>query len=193
MKAEFIEDVELLLGLSFTAETPEERLLLRAFSAQAQARGNRIEIRGWRDAAGAHGPGIGGVRLFLGAREDPRDPKEADRLTCVTDPRAGESSDADRVNGVQPPVGATGPAVTGSILDEVVGPIRAEHLPRVFDRLSVALECMIETMPEFEGGGPLVEQLATEMASMREATRLVCHRLTIPWASYGDHMKMRSR
>lgn len=84
MKATFIEDAELRLGLSFEAETPEERLLLRAFSAQAQDHDNRMQIRGWRDVAGARGGGIGAVRLYLDGH--PRTPPSTGLPRTMTGP-----------------------------------------------------------------------------------------------------------
>lgn len=70
-----------------------------------------------------------------------------------------------------------------SLLDEIEGPIRAEHLPRTIDRLENALEKMLKAMPEFDGELPLAAQLATEMASLHEAAREACRLARIPWAS----------
>lgn len=45
---------------------------------------------------------------------------------------------------------------SASLLHEQ-GTIGAEHLPCTIDRLEMVLKRMLEAMPEFEGGGPLVD------------------------------------
>lgn len=75
------------------------------------------------------------------------------------------------------------PDAINSLLDEIQGPIGAEHLPRTVDRLEIALERMLEAMPEFDGGGLLVEQLGEEMAFLRVAAREACRRADIAWTS----------
>ena len=75
------------------------------------------------------------------------------------------------------------PSITGSLLDEVDGPIVAEQLPRALNRLEIVLKEFLEAMPEFEGGGPFVEQLGTEMAGVRDAAREMCRRAGVPWKS----------
>lgn len=69
------------------------------------------------------------------------------------------------------------------LLDEIQGAIRSEHLPRTVDRLNSALERMLEAMPEFEGGGGLVDQLGEEMACLRDAAREACRQAGVPWTS----------
>ena len=70
-----------------------------------------------------------------------------------------------------------------SLLDEIQGPISAKHLPRTIDRLESALERMLAAMPEFEGGGPLVDQLGEEMAFLRAAARETCRQAGVAWTS----------
>ena len=70
-----------------------------------------------------------------------------------------------------------------ALLDKIEGPIQAEHLPRTIDRLEEVLEKILEAMPEFDGGLPLVEQLANEIVSLREAAREACRLAQIPWSS----------
>jgi len=63
------------------------------------------------------------------------------------------------------------------------GSLRAEHLPCIIDRLEIALTGLLGAMPEFKGDLPLVEQLGTEMASLREAARETCRLAKVPWSS----------
>lgn len=81
MKARFIEDADLKIGLAFTAETDEERLLLRAFSAQAGEHRNLMALRGW--GAGGPGPGYREIRLYLAGGTE-RAPGE-DQATTLSD------------------------------------------------------------------------------------------------------------
>jgi hypothetical protein len=78
-----------------------------------------------------------------------------------------------------------------SLLDEIQGPIGAGHLPRTIDRLEMALERMLEAMPEFEGGGPLVDQLGEEMAFLRAAAREACRLAGVTWASTFEQERLK--
>lgn len=75
------------------------------------------------------------------------------------------------------------PSITGSLLDEVKGPIVAEQLPRALDRLETVLREFLDAMPEFEGATPFVEQLGIEMAGVRDAAREMSRRAGVPWKS----------
>lgn len=66
MKARFIEDGELRLGLQFEPETDDERLLMRAFAHQAMEVENRMQITGW--GTGGSQPGMRHVSLRLEQR-----------------------------------------------------------------------------------------------------------------------------
>src|SRR4029077_14941556 len=70
-----------------------------------------------------------------------------------------------------------------SLLDEIQGPIRAEHLPRALDRLEDTLGRILHAMPELEDGGPLREQPGEEMAFLRLAAREACRQSNIRWIS----------
>ncbi len=72
------------------------------------------------------------------------------------------------------------------LLDEIEGPLRAEHLPRALDRLETVLEQILDAMPAFEGGEELVVQLGTEVACVRDAAREACLLAEVPWRSARD-------
>lgn len=67
------------------------------------------------------------------------------------------------------------------LLDEVEGPIRADHLSAALERTETALERLLEGMPEFDGSGLLVERLGMEFGCLREAAREACCQAELPW------------
>ena len=62
MRAKFIEGPDLELGLSFEPESDDERLLMRAFSAQCSRHGGLLRILGW--GMGGENPGIRHIRIY---------------------------------------------------------------------------------------------------------------------------------
>jgi hypothetical protein len=62
MKAKLDDAIDGRLAIKLDPETPEERLLLRAFSLQASPI-NALRITGWHDVGGSRGPGLGGLRI----------------------------------------------------------------------------------------------------------------------------------
>jgi hypothetical protein len=90
---------------------------------------------------------------------------------------------AQKANETDPQPKGVQPGAIVSLLDEIQGPIGARHLSRTIDRLETALERMLEAMPEFGGGGPLVDQLGEEMAFLRAAAREACCLAGVPWTS----------
>jgi hypothetical protein len=62
MKAKFDDAIDGRLAIKLEPETPEERLLLKAFDRQTGA-DKALRITGWSDVAGSRGPGIGGLRI----------------------------------------------------------------------------------------------------------------------------------
>ncbi len=71
------------------------------------------------------------------------------------------------------------------------GSVRAVHLPVAIDRLHSAIVGLLHAMPEFDGGAPLVDRLAEEMALLRLAAREACHLAGIPWTSQYEHELMQ--
>jgi hypothetical protein len=78
-----------------------------------------------------------------------------------------------------------------SLLDEIEGPVKAEHLPRAIDRLGSVLERMLDAVPEFEGGRQLVNQLGADLACLRNAAREACCRAGVSWTSEYDKERWR--
>ena len=78
------------------------------------------------------------------------------------------------------------PAMAASLLDEIEGPVRPEHLPRVIDQLGSVLEQMLDVVPEFEGGSQFVKQLGADLACLRNASREACCRAGVSWTSEYD-------
>ena len=68
MKGKFIEGSPGELGVQLEPEDDNERLLLRAFSDQAQQHGNLVRVGGWM-FGGSRGyeplPGLRGLRLYF--------------------------------------------------------------------------------------------------------------------------------
>jgi exonuclease VII small subunit len=110
------------------------------------------------------------ARKLVDALEGPPDPP-----TVALDPQATRSP----ANGTPP------------LLDEIQGPILAEHLPRTIDRIESAIARLLETMPEFKGGGTLIEKLGEEMACLRFAAREACREAKVPWTSKFEEERWR--
>lgn len=66
MKGKFVEDEDLRLAVQLEPESDDERLLLRAFSAQAEACQNRLIVSGW--GMGGEKTGLRHLRLFVDVR-----------------------------------------------------------------------------------------------------------------------------
>lgn len=82
---------------------------------------------------------------------------------------------------MSPPSGPLLASDSGCLLDEIEGPIRAEHLSATLRRTEVALEKLLEGVPDFDGSIPLVERLGAEFACLREAAREACRQGGLPW------------
>jgi hypothetical protein len=80
--------------------------------------------------------------------------------------------------------------VSHCLLDEIDGPITAEHLPRAVNRMENTVIQMLESVPKFEGAERFAGQLGGEMACLRDAAREVCHQAGTHWPSERDKERL---
>ena len=104
---------------------------------------------------------------------------------------APEDQDRELQPGSMPVKQSQNLTVDVSLLDEIEGPVKAEHLPRAIDRLGSVLERMLDAVPEFEEGRQLVNQLGADLACLRNAAREACCRAGVSWTSEYDKERWR--
>jgi len=80
--------------------------------------------------------------------------------------------------------------VSHCLLDEIDGPITAEHLPRAVNRMENAVIQMLESVPKFEEDERFAGQLGGEMACLRDAAREVCRQTGTHWPSERDKERL---